>query len=201
MFSILFHYPRVLARHRQGPSAQARERYLTHRADQGAACDTLLRTARELLVIAQRLDLTTDRMISIREVEAAAERWVHHQQHRGRVRGPRGSHQWFIQTALSWLRFLGRLEGHDKKPLPFADLVAHFAACMRDQRGLSEVTIRNRCWHAQKFLNWLDGQNRSFGEVSLQELDAFLSLQAAQGWGRVSVATSAQALRSFFRFV
>jgi hypothetical protein len=78
MFSILFHYPRVLARHRQGPSAQARERYLTHRADQGAACDTLLRTAREHLIIAQRLDLTTDRMISIREVEAAAERWVHH---------------------------------------------------------------------------------------------------------------------------
>jgi hypothetical protein len=66
MFNILFHYPRVLARHRQGPSAQARERYLTHRADQGAARDTLLRTVRELLVIAQRLDLTTDRMISIR---------------------------------------------------------------------------------------------------------------------------------------
>ena len=37
MFKILFHYPRVLARHRQGPSAQARERYLTHCADQGAA--------------------------------------------------------------------------------------------------------------------------------------------------------------------
>jgi len=70
---------------------------------------------------------------------------------------------------------------------------------MRDQRGLSEVTIRNRCWHTQKFLKWLDGQNRSFEEVSLQELDAFLSLQAAQGWGRVSVATSAKALRSFFR--
>jgi hypothetical protein len=29
MFNLLFHYPRVLARHRQGPSAQARERYLT----------------------------------------------------------------------------------------------------------------------------------------------------------------------------
>ena len=36
MFNTLFHYPRVLARHRQGPSAQARERYLTHCADQGA---------------------------------------------------------------------------------------------------------------------------------------------------------------------
>jgi len=199
MFNTLFHYPRVLARHRQGPSAQARERYLTHCADQGAARGTLLRTARELLVIAQRLDITTDQMISTRQVEAAAERWVYHQQRRGRIRGRRGSRQWFIQTALSWLRFLGRLEVHDKKPLPFADLVEHFAAWMRDQRGLSDVTIRNRCWQAQKFLNWLDGQNRSLGEVSLQELDAFLSLQAARGWGRVSVATSAKALRSFFR--
>jgi integrase/recombinase XerD len=199
MFNILFHYPRVLARHRQGPSAQARERYLTHCADQGAAHGTLLRTARELLVIAQRLDLTTDRMISIRQVEAAAERWVHHQRRRGRIGGPRGSRQWFIQTALSWLRFLGRLEAQDEKPLPFADLIAHFAALMRDQRGLSEVTIRNQCWHAQKFLNWLDGQNRSFREVSLRELDTFLSLEAAQGWGRVSIATSAKALRSFFR--
>jgi len=196
MFNTLFHYPRVLARHRQGPSAQARERYLTHCTDQGAARGTLLRTARELLVIAQRLDITTDQMISTRQVEAAAERWVYHQQRRGRIRGRRGSRQWFIQTALSWLRFLGRLEVHDKKPLPFADLVEHFAAWMRDQRGLSEVTIRHRCWHTQKFLKWLDGQNRSFEEVSLQELDAFLSLQAAQGWGRVSVATSAKALRS-----
>ena len=83
--------------------------------------------------------------------------------------------------------------------LPFAGLVEHFAVCMRDQRGLSEVTIRHRCWHAQRFLNWLEGQNRSLGEVLFQELDAFLSLQAAQGWGRVSVATCAKALRSFFR--
>jgi integrase/recombinase XerD len=199
MFNILFHYPRVLARHQQGPSAQARERYLTHCADQGAARDTLLRTARELLVIAQRLDLTIDGMISIRQVEAAAGRWVHYQQLQGRLRDPRGSRQYFIQTALSWLRFLGRLEAHDKKPLPFVGLVEHFAACMREQRGFSEVTIRQRCWFAQKFLNWLDEQKCSFGEVSLHELDAFLSLQAAQGWSRVSVATSAQALRSFFR--
>lgn len=199
MFNTLFYYPRVLARHCQGPAAQARERYLIHCADQGAARNTLLRTARELLVIAERLDLTTDQMVSIRQVEAAAEHWVHHQERRGRIRRLSGSRQWFTQTALSWLRFLGRLEAHDKKPLPFAGLVEHFALCMRDQRGLSDVTIRNQCWHAQKFLNWLDGQNRSLGEVSLEELDAFLSLQAAQGWGRVSVATSAKALRSFFR--
>ena len=36
-------------------------------ANQGAARNTLLRTARELLVIAQRLDLTADQMISTRQ--------------------------------------------------------------------------------------------------------------------------------------
>lgn len=146
------------------------------------APDTLLRTARELLVIAQRLDLATDRMISIRQVEAAAEHWVHQQQRRGRVRDPRGSRQYFIQTA--W--FLGRLEAPDRKPLPFAELVEHFAAWMREQRGLSEVTIGNRCWHARRFLNWLNGENRLFEQVSLQKLDAFLSLQAVQGAGAES---------------
>jgi integrase/recombinase XerD len=110
MFKILFHYPRVLARHRQGPAAQARERYLIHCADQGAAHETLVRTARELLVIAQRLDLTADQMISVRQVEVAAESWAQHQRRRGRIRELRGSRQWFTQTALSWLRFLGRLD-------------------------------------------------------------------------------------------
>ena len=35
MFETLFKYPRVLARHREGPVADARERFLTHCAEQG----------------------------------------------------------------------------------------------------------------------------------------------------------------------
>ena len=137
IFDVLFHYPRVLARHRHGPLAQARERYLTHCADQGAARGTLLRTARELLVIAQRLDLTTDRLVSPQEVEAAAGRWSRQQQRRGRAQGPSGSRRYFLQTALSWLRFLGRLETREPQALPFVERLEHFAACMREQRGLS----------------------------------------------------------------
>src|ERR1700737_1921428 len=104
MFETLFCYPRVLARHCQGPSADYRERYLIRCADQGAARGTLLRTARELLVIARRIDLTTDRLISPREVEAAAERWVRHQQRRGGVCGPGGSRQGFSQKPRGGLR-------------------------------------------------------------------------------------------------
>ena len=54
MFEVLFAYPKVLARHQAGPAAVERDRYLEHCASQGVARETLLRTARELLVITQR---------------------------------------------------------------------------------------------------------------------------------------------------
>ena len=52
MFETLFQYPAVVARHRNGPFARARERFLNHCASQGFARATLLVYARELLVIA-----------------------------------------------------------------------------------------------------------------------------------------------------
>ena len=50
MFEHLFAYPKVVARHHDGPEASKRLRYLKHLADQRAARETLLRTARELLL-------------------------------------------------------------------------------------------------------------------------------------------------------
>jgi hypothetical protein len=79
--------PRVLARHREGPVTDARERFLTHCAEQGLARESLLRTAREVLIIAKHIDLTTGKAIRIRDVEAAADRWGAHQQRRYRLRG------------------------------------------------------------------------------------------------------------------
>ena len=59
MFEALFTYPKVLGRHQEGPWAEARERYLKHCAGKGAARSTLLRNARELLVIAERIGVQT----------------------------------------------------------------------------------------------------------------------------------------------
>jgi hypothetical protein len=69
MFETLFKYPRVLARHREDPVADARERFLTHCAEQGLARESLLRTAREVLIIAKHIDLTTGETISIHDVD------------------------------------------------------------------------------------------------------------------------------------
>jgi site-specific recombinase XerD len=83
--------------------------------------------------------------------------------------------------------------------VPFADRLADFAAYRRDERGLSPATITNQSWHVKKFFGWLGEQNRSLASVSLEDVDAFLAANGKQGWGRVSVATSAKALRAFFQ--
>jgi hypothetical protein len=76
MFEDLFSSPKVLARHRTGPSVDARERFLAHCAGYGAARGTLLRLANELLVVAERIDVDSGKSYLLADVEAAAERWT-----------------------------------------------------------------------------------------------------------------------------
>jgi integrase/recombinase XerD len=74
MFDTLFHYPRVLARHCNGPSADDRERYLAHCAQGGATHSTLLGLAPELLAISRRISLDNGRLVPSAEIEIAADR-------------------------------------------------------------------------------------------------------------------------------
>ena len=76
MFESLFRRPHALARHRNGPLADERRRYLVHCADRGMKIPTLLVVAFYLLVITKylRLDKRDNRMVSLAEVEAAANR-------------------------------------------------------------------------------------------------------------------------------
>ena len=199
MFETLFRYPAIVARHQRGRFAEAREQFLNHSASQGMAHATLQRSAQELLVVAERIDITGSEVIESSVIDVAADRWAREQHRRQRVDGLRWSRELFVQTAEDWLRFLGRLEVPKRKTVPFADRVSDFAAYRRDERGLSPATVRNQSWHVEKFLCWLSDQNRLFDNVSLDDVDGFLAAKGKQGWGRVSVATSAKALRAFFK--
>ena len=199
MFETLFTYPAVLARHQTGPAAAERGSYLAHCAGQGLARETLLRIARELLVVAERLDVTVGHQTTRLEIEVAAGTWVRHQ--RRRRRGGRGkwSRQLFIQVAIDWLRFLellavppaGKLNIH-------SDQIDDFIAHLRDERGLSPCTVSHRRWHVERFL--LSSAKASITDIAVDDVDTFLDARGRDGsWCRVSIATSAAALRSFFR--
>jgi len=91
MFDTLYHSPRVLARHRDGPASDERQRCLAYRANTGAAPTTLLLLARELLVIAQRIDLNGSKLVTHEEIRYAAEHWTRYQKQRGRIKTPKFS--------------------------------------------------------------------------------------------------------------
>lgn len=198
MFESLYRYSRVLARHLDGPAAEERDRYVEHRAAGGAARESVLHLASELLLITQRLDINGTRAISLEEIAKVADRWARHQRRRGRSSTARYSRQRFVQVATDLLRFLGRLEPVPATQDPCADMIDEFAAYMLMERGLSKHTVSNRCWHIRAYLTWLDDQHRSADAATLEDVDAFLALRGTQGWCRVSIAAAATALRSFY---
>ncbi len=199
MFDQLFKQPCARLRQRNAPLASERASFLAQRAKEGAAPGTLVRLARELLVIVQELDLTNNYTITPLAIEAGADRWVRKQKRRHRAHSGCWSRIFFRQTATDWLRFLGRLYTPEPEPKPFAWLVERFANDLQQQRGLSSVTIANYQWHIERFLTWFSTQQRIFAEVCVADIDAFLANQGAH-WCRVSIATSAKALRAFFRY-
>ena len=199
MFEQLFTSPAVLRRHQEAPWATERARYLAYRAAQGCARPTLLRLAQELRVVACHLDLSPGLAVPPEQIAAAAERWAARQRRRGHARSRHWSRRLFVQVATEWLRFLGRLPEPVAAPVPWNAAVEDFAGWMQRERGLSLCTIRNRRWHLGQFLGWYAPQGRPLAAVAATDIDAFLAALGRQGWSRVSLATSAKALRAFFR--
>lgn len=197
MFENLYRYSRVLARHLDGPAAEERDRFVAHFAASGATRDSVSNLASELLVVAQRLDVSGTRAVTPEEVASVADRWVRHHRRRGRSISP-GRRQRFVQVATDWLRFMGRLQLPPAKPGAGTDLIDEFARHMQRERGLSPITINNRCWHVRAFLTWLAEQHCGAEDATLHQVDAFLSMRGVQGWCRASIATAATALRSFY---
>lgn len=200
MLDKLFKYPTVLARHLDAPLTKERDGYLEYRASEGIALATLVHLADELLVVAQSMDWSSVRRITIEQIEKGAASWAHGQQLRGRSAEGIWSRSLFASTAKQWLRFLGWLEEPVAPEPAFGNLIQDFVNYLRKDRGLSPASINNLEWHVRQFLRWFADRTYCFDQINVREVDAFLSYKGKQSWGRVSVATSAKALRTFFRY-
>jgi len=200
MLESLFRYPTVFARHRSAPLFEERDRYLEHCAQQGCAHSTLLRNARELFQVVQLLKIPSQSSVTVQQIIAAAEKWARRQYGRGRAQFLKWSRQLFIGVATDWLKFIGRLDEPTEEPLPFEGIIEGFRNWMNGERGLSPATIHNYCWHLKQFFQWCGNHNRSLVSIQLPDVDAFLGSHSAKGWCRVSIASSAKALKAFFHY-
>ena len=177
--------------------AEERIAYLRHRSEQGMARNTLIDFARYLLAIAECLHLSkrSGELISVAEVQRTAAAWARRQ---GRTDTAQTA---FHFLALRWLGFLGRLKESSSAPHPYAAPLAAYADYMRDERGLSAVTIAKRCWAVQDFLKRLKVPEARLDRITIADIDAaFLAMTANGGLARSTLNVRARGLQSFFSY-
>lgn len=201
VFEQLFDGPQTLARHRDGPLAEDRCRYLAHCAEQQMTTWTLRGIARYILIVAETLRLAErfGEPIIRAEIEAAADRWV------GRLRkGRRSSRRsWlrFTGNAIRWLTFLGRLQPLTTPTQPYVEHIRRFADHMLRDCGFSPLTVKVRCRTVHRFLTRIDEAGLRLDSLTVPQLNEQLSRMV---WGdryaRVTIQNYASNLQAFFRY-
>jgi len=189
MFDTLFRQNAALRRHRAGPLADERERYLRHCSDRGMTLGELRKRAKCLLWIATRLSADDSDGIDAARLHTIV--------YRPPSPGPTMARV-FVALARSWLKFLGRWH-EEHEPVPCAEHLERYVAWMRDERGLSPVTIDVRRRRIAHFLRWCGRTGRDLATLRADALDAYF-VSFADQWSRVSAATMATGLRVFLRY-
>ena len=109
----------------------------------------------------------------------------------------------FVSHATCWLRFSGRLEDSAISTHPHFGEVADFVDYMRQERGWSEATIRDRRARADDFLRRFCARTGALAETTIATIDRSLNENNARTGRprrRTTIRTHADALRAFFRF-
>ena len=104
----------------------------------------------------------------------------------------------FLRCARPWLKFLGWWN-EEHQPIPFTEQLEGYVAWMRDERGLSPVTVNSRRRGIAHFLRWYGKSGRGLADLRADDLDAYF-IGFADQWSRVSAATIASWLRVFLRY-
>ncbi|WP_233859985.1 site-specific integrase [Paraburkholderia sp. HD33-4] len=88
----------------------------------------------------------------------------------------------------------------ERRPQPVTAVLRDFATHLRQHRGNPEVTIRKKLDHVGKLLEHLSRSGKSWRQLSLPDIDAFL-IGCARRYARSTTADIASTVRSFARFL
>lgn len=200
MFETLFNNrPTVLARYREGPHLEARERFIEQCAAQGYSHAMLHKISWVLLSVAHRIDIDQGK-VTARDIELAVDGRKRFARLLESAQNPQGSRQLFIHIATEWVRSLGCFQPPPEVKSLFAPQIIAFTRYMRDERGLSPVTISTRCERLAWFFESLHPPRDSLHTISIADVDAFIEAKGNQGWRRSSLSCLTSSLRSFFHY-
>ncbi|MBV8460424.1 MAG: tyrosine-type recombinase/integrase [Candidatus Eremiobacteraeota bacterium] len=203
MFEQLFTNPRAVERYARAALVEERVHYLAYCAGRGSTRSSLRLIAQQQLVLINYLQLRTAESVTVEQIEQAADRWVHRQPqpHTHNAVDWRWAKGRFISEGKKWLSFLGRLRTIEGPLRPYAYLIEEFADHMLREKGLSQHTVRIRCWQVSQFLQRFWERHQAFEEVTIADIDAAVARKGDQdGYARTSIQSYINALRAFFYY-
>ncbi len=190
MFETLFNSQLVVARHRSGPFALERERYLHHGTTVGATDSTQRHRAHILLRFARKMSPGDREGVDAQRLEDII----------GAI-SPSPTPKCaltMVTIARPWLKYLGWWY-EPQRPEAFVDQLQEFVRWMRDERGLAPCTIEQWRDRVATFLLWCRQTGRSLATLEPEDIDAYFVTYGAGRWSRVSARYVATMLRVFLR--
>jgi site-specific recombinase XerD len=200
MIETLLKRSAVLARYQDAPYALERDAFLTGCAQAGYSNAMLKKIAWGLLAVADSIDLSV--RISTQDIELAVDRRTHFTRQRTdpHASGSPDTRQLLIRFATQWVRSMGALRLPEAEYSPFTAQCEVFARYLREERGLSSVTIATRRERLVWFFRELNPSRQALYDILISDIDAFLEAKGKQGWTRASLSALAGSLRRFFTF-
>lgn len=135
---------------------------------------------------------TSEGIVSDLEIEAALRAWK-------QQRGPcRGKH--FLAAARSWFKFLGLYAKLRVRGGAHSEAISMFERELRTSGRYAASTITSSLPPIIDLLEWLAPSRPNLADVSLGDLQAFLTARTEAGWSRRTAISAARTFRMFFRF-
>lgn len=198
LFTELFPDTWIRSKYLNAPLLEERTKYLSHLLLNGGSRERIRTTASMQLHAIERLNMREARPIRTREVQQAGLQRAADLEHSGRKPGKATSYN-FVHPVAKWLEFSGLLVPTEAPALPLEREVTHYLEDLRFKQ-LSGSTIRLRRNQLSKFQLWLVERRNDLREVSLDDIDDFLNVRRARGWGQRTLRNACAIIRSFFRY-
>lgn len=196
LFNDLFKRRRILKHHILAPLLKERLLFLQHYKDSGVVKTTLQRAAEQLLRIMKQLKFYELRKVATEEIIQTAIDCDNKNKYKTSK-----SRNGFIFYASAWLEMIGCLVKRNKKPILFESYIQQYLNYMRDEKELSEQTIKSRTLFLRRFLEILESKTHLFKEITPIMLEeVFIKKYPASVYERISIKTYASVLRVFFRY-
>ncbi|MCC6288488.1 MAG: tyrosine-type recombinase/integrase [Chitinophagaceae bacterium] len=202
LFNHLFERRHALKRHTSAPLLNERLQYLQHRADLKAKDGSLRIIATYLLIIMDFLKFYSIRLMSIQEINDAAQKWATNKMVVRRNNNySKFSQRRFIYYAVNWFKMLGCLMEDPKPATPFQEYLDKYLEYMLQEQGLAEETIYIRTSLLKNFLILISTRVQTFAAILPGTVDEVLTMKYdVDRYSRRSVQSYASVIRSFLRY-